>query len=323
MKKRLNVIAAMVLGIFLLAGCNTPGDSPQEAQTNLKIGLLRIDDSLPFYIAEQEGLFEKYGVDVELIGFSSGKDQSIALESGELDGLMTDMVVQGLLKKSGTEIKTVAMALGAVPEEGRFLVVAAPESGIDSAADLAGKRVAISKNTMMDYLMESFAQPAGFDYNSLELVNMPDLMLRVTTLLEGKDIDAAILPDPLAAYAVAEGAQVVIDDTRLGENLSQSVVAVTDLALEEKREAVGKMLKAYNEAIELINTHPEDYRALCLKTASVPEKLAETYPIPSYTAHSVPDEESVQNVMDWLVQRGLIEQAYTYEEIVDGAFVHE
>ncbi len=125
MKKRLNVIAAMVLGIFLLAGCNTPGDSPQEAQTNLKIGLLRIDDSLPFYIAEQEGLFEKYGVEWELIGFSSGKDQSIALESGELDGLMTDMVVQGLLKKSGTEIKTVAMALGAVPEEGRFLVVAA------------------------------------------------------------------------------------------------------------------------------------------------------------------------------------------------------
>ncbi len=121
--------------------------------------------------------------------------------------------------------------------------------------------------------MESFAQPAGFDYNSLELVNMPDLMLRVTTLLEGKDIDAAILPDPLAAYAVAEGAQVVIDDTRLGENCRSLIEAVTDLALEEKREAVGKMLKAYNEAIELINAHPEDYQSALLKNSQCSRKI--------------------------------------------------
>ena len=327
MKRRWKLIALAVLGAFLLAGCGAPAADPtpkeDKEQTTLKIGLLRIDDSLPFYIAEQEGLFEKHGVSVELIGFKSGKDQSIALESGELDGLITDMVVQGLLKKSGTEIKAVAMALGATPEEGRFLVVAAPNSDIRSAADLAGKRVAISNNTMMDYLMESFAEPAGFDYDRVELVNMPDLMLRVTTLLEGKDIDAAILPDPLAAYAVYEGAHVVIDDTQLGENLSQSVVAVTDQALTDKHDEVAKMLAAYNEAIELINADPEAYRELCLKTASVPEELADTYPIPSYTANTVPDEASVQRVMDWLVQRGLLEQSFTYEDMVDGEFIND
>ena len=327
MKRQWKMIALVVLGAFLLAGCGAPAENKvvqdNEEQAILKIGLLRIDDSLPFYIAEQEGLFEKQGVKVELIGFSSGKDQSIALESGELDGLMTDMVVQGLLKKSGTDIKAVAMALGATPAEGRFLVVAAPSSEIRTPTDLAGKRVAISNNTMMDYLMESFAEPADFDYDSVELVNMPDLMLRVTTLLEGKDIDAAILPDPLAAYAVYEGAHVVIDDTQLGENLSQSVVAVTEQALADKHDEVAKMLAAYNEAIELINADPEAYRALCLKTASVPEELADSYPIPSYTANTVPDEASVQRIMDWLVQRGLIDNAYTYKDVVDGEFLHE
>ena len=62
--------------------------------------------------------------------------------------------------------------------------------------------------------------------------SMPDLMLRTTTLLEG-GVDAAILPDPLAAFAVAEGANIVIDDTKLGENLSQSVVVVTKENIEK------------------------------------------------------------------------------------------
>ena len=83
------------------------------------------------------------------------------------------------------------------------------------------------------------------------------------------------------------------------------------------------MLAAYNEAIGLIDADPEAYRDLCLKTASVPEELAETYPIPSYTVNTVPDEASVQRVMDWLVQRGLLEQAFTYEEMVDGEFLNE
>ncbi len=72
---------------------------------------------------------------------------------------------------------------------------------------------------MMDYLVEQYETVLNLNKTAITTVNMPDLMLRTTTLLEGKDIDAAILPDPLAAYAVAEGANVVIDDTQLGEKL--------------------------------------------------------------------------------------------------------
>ena len=35
---------------------------------------------------------------------------------------------------------------------------------------------------------------------------MPNLALRTEAVLAGKDIQAAILPDPLAAYAVQQGA---------------------------------------------------------------------------------------------------------------------
>lgn len=323
------LISAALLGTLLLTGCgngaaqqsdeNQPAEGTEQAP--LRVGLLRIDDSFPFYVAEKEGLFAKHQVNVELKNFSSGRDQATALQGGELDVLMTDPVVAGLSIKGGSDIRIVAMALGAVPEEGRFLIVSAPDSDITTPEQLAGKKLAISNNTMMDYLVEQYENHFGLDKESITTVNMPDLMLRTTTLLEGKEIDAAILPDPLAAYAIAEGANVVIDDTKLGENFSQSVVAVSKDKIDNKREQVAAMLDAYNEAIELIHTNPENYQSFALECANVPETLAETYPTPTFTANSIPSEADIAQVNKWLVERGLITEAYTYEQMVDRSFL--
>ena len=320
------VMASALMGAMLLTGCGGSDTTNENANAEqnvepITVGLMRIDDSFPFYVAEKEGLFEKHGVNVELQNFSSARDLSTALQGGELDALMTDPVVTALSLKGGTDVRIVAMALGAVPEEGRFLVISAPESGITSPEQLEGRNIAISNNTMMDYLVEQYENTLGLDKTAITTVNMPDLMLRTTTLLEGTEIDAAILPDPLAVYAVAEGANVVIDDTKLDENFSQSVVTVTADAIQNNRAAVDAMLDAYNEAIELINANPDEYRTFALECANVPEALAETYPTPSFTAESIPDEAAIAQVNSWMVERGLLDKAYTYTEMVDTSFI--
>lgn len=314
------IIAASLLGMMMFTGCGGGEAKDNNANTEpLTVGLMRIDDSFPFYVAEKEGLFEKHNVAVELQNFSNARDLSTALQGGELDALMTDTVVTGLSIKGGADVRIVAMALGAVPEEGRFLVISAPDSGITAPEQLAGKHVAISNNTMMDYLIDQFEAELGLE--NMTTVNMPDLMLRTTTLLEGKDIDAAILPDPLAAFAVAEGANIVIDDTKLGENLSQSVVVVTKENIDDNRAHVEAMLAAYNEAIALINENPDKYRAFALECANVPEALAETYPTPTFTANCVPTEAQIARVNDWLVEKELLTEAYEYEQMVDDSFM--
>lgn len=325
-KRKTKLLAAALLVLVLLTGCGNGAAQQQGAENKddaLQVGLLRIDDSFPFYVAQKEGLFEKHQVQVTLQEFSSGRDQATALQGGELDVLMTDPVVTALSIKGGSDLRIVAMALGAVPEEGRFLIVSAPDSGITAPEQLEGKRLAISNNTMMDYLVEQYENALGLDKSTITTVNMPDLMLRATTLLEGKDIDAAILPDPLAAYVVAEGANVVIDDTQLGANFSQSVVAVTTEALETKEAQVAAMLDAYNEAIDLINQNPEQYRAFALECANVPAELADSYPTPTFTARTIPSEADLALVNDWLVERGLLEEGYSYEQMADGRFLSE
>ena len=312
------LLSALLLVMLVLTGCS--GTEKAEAEA-LQVGLLRIDDSFPFYVAQKEGLFEKHNVQVNLQNFSSGRDQATALQGGQLDVLMTDPVVAALSIKGGSDVRIVATALGATQEEGRFLIVSAPNSGITSPEQLEGHTLAISNNTMMDYLVEQYETVFHLQKDKITTVNMPDLMLRTTTLLEGKEIDAEILPDPLAAYAVAEGANVVIDDTQLEENFSQSTVAVTKEAIENKREQISAMLDACDEAIALINQNPEKYQAYALECANVPESLADTYPTPTFTARTVPSAEDIARVNAWLVERGLLEQAYAYEEMVDDSFI--
>lgn len=322
-KKGFGVLLLCLLATFMLVGCGGTEEEAAEENATVKIGLLNIDDSLPFFIAEQEGLFEKHGVQVELVSFGSARDKETALEAGEIDGDMTDLVVTGLLKKGGLDVKVVATALGAEPAEGRFLLLAAPNSGIETVADLKNQPIGIGNNTIIHFLADEICTLNGFTEEEIQTQNIPDLKLRLDTLLAGNSIQAAILPDPLASLGVMDGATLILDDTKLQDedgnplNLSQSVVIFTQESLESKGAEIAKVMAAYDEAKTLLNENPEQYRDALINFAKVPEALKESYAMPHYTTNTVPTAEEVERVMSWMQTEGLLDTAYTYEEIVD------
>ena len=254
----------------------------EETRGPVRIGVLQIADSFPLYVAVEEGLFQKHGLDVEIIEFQSASDQSVAYEAGELDGMMTDMIVQSLINKSSAEdgMKTVAMAFGGDASEGRFIVASSPDSGISAPEQLAGSKIGISENTMMEYLVGRYLEDLGVDLSSVEMVNIPKLTLRLDLLMEGSDIQAAILPDPLAIEAESRGCGTVIDDTKLGKNYSQSVVTLRKTLIEDGAGTLDAFRDAYNEAIEKINADPD----ACL---------------------------------EFMVKKGLLDKPFSYEEMVE------
>ena len=263
-------------------------------------------------------LFEKHGLDVEIIEFQSASDQSVAYEAGELDGMMTDMIVQSLINKSSAEdgMKTVAMAFGGDASEGRFIVASSPDSGISAPEQLAGSKIGISENTMMEYLVGRYLEDLGVDLASVEMVNIPKLTLRLDLLMEGSDIQAAILPDPLAIEAESRGCGTVIDDTKLGKNYSQSVVTLRKTLIEDGTGTLDAFRAAYNEAIGMINANPDAYLDLFYEKANVAEPLQGKYAVPSYTPDCVPTEEDVASIEEFMVKKGLLDSPFTYEEMV-------
>ncbi len=326
----------MAVGLLACGGNETaPSSAPSESapaasatvekvsSDPIRVGVLSIADSLPIFAAEQEGMFEAAGLNVEVYPFKSSSDQSKAVEAGELDIVMNDMIVQSLMKKAETDTKVINLAFGADPSEGRFVVVAAPNSGIASPEDLEGKRVAISTNTMMEYLLAQYENYFDLDAESIELVNMPDLMLRVETLLQGKDIDAAILPDPLASFAISKGGVAVIDDTTLDENFSQSVFLATNDFMTGRKADLNAFMSVLTDSMTDINENPDKYRALLMEKAKVPAELQADYPMPTFTPGAVPSEQEVARLEAWMVEKQMLEKVYSYVDLVDTSFVKE
>ncbi|NLT95867.1 MAG: ABC transporter substrate-binding protein [Clostridia bacterium] len=319
MKGLTRVIAIVLIIVFIFTGCNQP--AKEEVQDKvLKVGVFLIDDSLPLFVAEAENLFAQNNVQVELLPFNSARDKDVALETGEIDGVLTDIVVTALLKKGGTDVKITSFAFGANPQEGRFAILASPKSGINSPEDLKGVPIAISNNTMIHYLAEKMPLEAGLKKEDIKTQSIPDMNVRLEALVSS-GVEAAILPDPLATLAEKMGARVVIDDTKLSKNLSQSVIIFRQEVLDKHRDKVASFLKAFEEAGQLINNNPDKYFELRMEKTRVPQPLRDSYPSPTYSPLAVPDEEMVQSVLDWMVEKGLLDQPFSYEELVDNSFV--
>lgn len=320
MKKFIGVVLVISILMFLVTGCDSKKPAAEEKKV-LKIGVLLIDDSLPFFVAEAENLYEKNNVKVELIPFGSARDKDVALESGEIDGVLTDMVVAGLLKKGGTDVKIAALAFGVTPQEGRFVILASPQSNISQPEDLKGVPIAISNNTIIHYLADKMPLEAGLEKEDIKTQSIPDLNLRLEALVSGKDVEAAILPDPLATLAEKMGAKAIIDDTKLSKNLSQSVLIFREEVIKNNREKVAGLLLAYEEAGQKINKDPDKYYEIRMEKTRVPEPLRGSYPAPTYSPLAVPDAEMVENTMNWMVEKKLLEKPFTYEEMVDKSFI--
>jgi len=321
--KRFYLVSLTLLFILIFSGCSQPQEpsSDTKKQLAIKLGMLRIEDNLPFYAAEHDNIFEKKGLNIELVTFNSARERDIALEAGEIQGELADILAAALLKKGGTPVKIVSLGLGATPQEGRFAILAAPESGITVPQQLSNIPIAVSQHTIIHYLAEEMLKEAGLDPAEVKLLNIPDLNLRFEALLAGKDVKAALLPDPLATLAEKSGAKVIVDDTKLKANLSQTVIIFNDSTLEKHPLEVQKILQAYQEAASNLNNHPERYHELILDKARIPRQLENTYRIPVYSPLQLPTSEMVDRVMAWMAGKELLIKPYTYEEIVAPGFI--
>jgi NitT/TauT family transport system substrate-binding protein len=312
------VVSVIAILLLSLAAC-APG---QEAEnTNLKMGLLPILDILPFYVAEQKGYFEEEGINVEFVPVKSAQERDALMQAGEIDGMLNDLVSTGLFNRDEVQIKIVATVRRSYPESPQFRVLTAPDSGISSAQDLAGVPIGISQNTVIEYITDRMLEAEGLSPDQIEIVEVSAIPVRFEQLMAGQ-IQAATLPDPLAQGAVADGANLVVDDSQYAE-YSQSVLSFSIEAVDSKPNTINKFLSAWNRAVGDLNSNPNQYSDLLIEKARVPESIQGSYQMPPFPEGEVPSQAEWQDVVDWLLEKGLIDQPITYEDTVSTGFAEQ
>lgn len=298
---------ALVPLVFITAGCTGKNDD------KIKIGLLPIVDSLPFFVAAEKGYFQAEGLNVELINFPSAVERDSAIQAREIDGTLGDILAVAALNNSSTPTRIVSLGLGETGQEGRFAILASPRSGISRPDQLKNVPVAISTNSIVEYVTDNLLAESGLQPEEIKKEAIPKIPVRYDLLMNDQ-IRAACLPDPLAALAESKGARLIIDDT--SSNLSQTVIYFRNDYLDKNGKSVTKFLNAYARAAREINENPGAYRALLVEKARVPNDALEVFKMDHYPSPRLPEKDQVEKVVQWMAGKGLLKQQFKYEDLV-------
>lgn len=300
------IIAVLFLPLlFLMAGCG--GGSKQELGT-LKIGLMPDTDSVPFIIAQEKGYFAEEGLNVELHSFKSAMDRDSALQSGNLDGAVSDLLAVAFAKDGGFDVKVTSMT------DGSYKLVAAPGAEKLSVKELAGKEVAVSRNTIIEYVTDHILESNSMSGDDIAKVVIPQIPTRLE-LLQSSKLAAATLPEPMASVAVHNGCRFITGSDELGIN--PGVILFTEKSTKEKRAEIQAMYRAYNKTVAYLNsTDRAEYIDLVVEKSGFPPAAKEALVLPVYHTAALPKENDITDCIAWLKGKELIKNSYGYADLV-------
>jgi NitT/TauT family transport system substrate-binding protein len=229
--------------------------------------------NLPFWVTYDAGLFKKYGVPAELILVSGGLTNIQAVLANEIrfSYLGGASPIQAALQ--GADLVVLATAYNLMP----YGLITT--SAIRSAADLKGKRAAVSRvGGIEEAAIRAAIEKLGLGPKDLTFVQAGPDALRIAALQSGAASAAALAPPALFA-ATARGLTVLADLGALEVKYPTSVVVARRAYLAQERGTAKKFLMALIEGLHIYR-QKKDYAIKVLEKytqQSDPQILSQTY----------------------------------------------
>ena len=319
MKLPFSLPLRIFLALFLclsLVSCNSEepkAASKKDTRAPLLVGVMPSMDFLPLAVAQREGYFARLDLPLVLQKFYSANERDAALQAGSLDGTVIDYTGAVLQKAGGVPLALTSRC------DAPFFVVAGKNSGVARVADLAGKTIAVSQNTVIDYVVDMALNSAGLSATDVAKTEINKIPVRFEMLRNSK-VDATGLPNPFADMAKIDGDTVLVSNFDMG--LSITGILFSEKAIQEKADNIRGFYTAYNMGVEYLATHPvSDIKDILVSQFGYPEHVAAVAVLPTYTKATAPDRESLASVVRWLEKREIIKPGFAIDTLVNDAFV--
>jgi NitT/TauT family transport system substrate-binding protein len=220
------------------------------------------------WIAEDKGLFKKYGIDPEVIligGASAGGVSSlIAGDVQFLAGAGGAVVSAGL---NGADVVMIA----SIVNRGVQRVMA--RSDIKKPEDLRGRRVGVTRlgaasHLVLLMMLRAWGMTAA-DVQTMQIGSSPAMM----AALEKGGIDAAVLTEPTFFFAEDQGYRVLADLADMDIYYLHSMIDTTRGYIRTHRDVALRFLRGYIEGIAFFkNNRNESIEVLAKKLRTAPSQ---------------------------------------------------
>lgn len=305
----LKAIAVGALAAVALTACGGSSDADPDSDSSIRVAVFPSFNALGPRTADLEGLFDKHGLDVELVTVATPGEATPQLLGGKIDFALMDMVSPIIAKTEGVDLLMVAPgAVGTGPEDGGIGVGnfwVAEDSDIRTVADIENATFGIPQTKGMLWLdVRAAIDEAGGDSSKTEFVEVPNTL----AALRSGSVDVVTTAEPSGTATLGEeGIKPLAPFVNAGGDLAYSYVTTPRYAA-ENAETVDK----FRDAIVEANTMLVEQDGLAAEVASTyieadPELLSRAV-YPKFLTTPI-GEDNVQSAIDRMVRYQLVDEA--------------
>lgn len=291
MKNSIKVVVLIIaMSIFMFSGC-TVGNNTEvteskteevSADMNLKIGVMPAVDAAPIFVAQEKGYFEQLGLDLEVELFTSGQDRQSALQTGQVDGAISDIIALLMNVQGGFDIK------GTMITDGMFPILI--REGFEDKEQIS---MALMEVSVTNYLADEWLS----ENHDIEKIFINEIPARLEMIKTG-NVDMGVFPEPVATMGSLNGLEKRIYENKDG--YCPDIFVFTEKAINEKEEAIKAFHEGYNMAVKDINEDDSLARELLIKKLSLIEDIKDMMDLPEYKIAQLPNDEYVSQIINWI-----------------------
>ncbi|MEA4891581.1 MAG: NrtA/SsuA/CpmA family ABC transporter substrate-binding protein [Peptococcaceae bacterium] len=337
MKRILSFLMTILIFTASLAGCGAgtpPAGEPQDGAavsegssgdaqsapqfTVSKIGVTYVKSPLnvPSIVEKEKGIFteafSEYGIPVEYSNLTTGPEQTQALSSGDIQFLYAVGATSVILSASnGADIKIIS-TYSRSPEA--FRLFTGKEGSIQTAADLAGKKIAGPKGTILHELLIAYLATAGLTENDVEFLSMgiPDAQ----AALAGGTVDCALLAGPVAYNMAKDGYPIVTTGQGLVD--ATIVVATSQDFYEKNPLLVKRFLEAQDRIQQYMEENPQEILEITAKETELSiDAVKEMFPMYDFSTEiTEADLASMKKTEQFMKDNGMIENRVDIDSLI-------
>lgn len=273
--RRLRAAGALtsVVALTAVTACSS-GSSGEGAEDtdSLTIALQPWLGYGPWYIADEMGYYEDEGLELEITNFDLDSQTTAALGSGQIDlaAAATSSVLQWT--ENGLEGDIILMS-----DDSKTADAILSHDDITSIEDLAGKSVAYEEGSGSHLLLDYALNEAGMTIDDIETVPMGTA--EAGTALASDRVDVAVTYEPFITDAINQDDTITrLYNAEEAGSIVSGIMFASEATIDEKPEALTKLIRAYDRAVAYYNENTDDARAMIATSiGSAPDDLASTF----------------------------------------------
>ncbi len=345
MKRPVSLLTATALaGVLALSACgsdkpkaaDTPSDSaaataaattPAAAGTKVTLAFSAWPGWFPWQVAADKGLFEKNGVEVELKYFDSYTDSLNALAAGKVDA-NSQTLNDTLASVSGGAKQSIVLVND--NSTGNDQIIAKP--GINSVAELKGKKVAAEQGTVDHYLLLLALKKAGLTEKDITFVPLLTDAAAAAFVAGKVDAVGVFAPFTTTALGLKDSKAIATSADHPGA-IPDHLVFTSEFTAKHPAE-VQAVVQTWFDALAWIAANKDEAVSIMAKKAGVTDaeyldydKGTSIFTLDQNLAAFAPDAatsplgKQAAEIGDFLVSSGLTDKKPSAEGLFDDSFV--